>query len=196
MRRSDTALIRTAQGVGPGILTGAVTTSIAFFAAGLTEFTGVAELGIIAGGGILLCCLAAMTVLPAILQLSDARRPGEVLPAPLDIHGWLGPLFARPRLLLVVTLGMTAGFALGMTRLEYDHNLLNLQPEGLESVELEKKLLSKSDQSVWFALSVADSREDLLAMKQKFLDGIESGRIESVQRIEEIASLIPADLEQ
>ncbi len=196
MRRSDTALVRTAQGVGPGILTGAVTTSIAFFAAGLTEFTGVAELGIIAGGGILLCCLAAMALLPAILQLSDAKRPGEALPPPLDIHGWLGPLFARPRLLLMVTLGMTAGFTLGMTRLEYDHNLLNLQPEGLESVELEKKLLSESDQSVWFALSVANSREELLAMKQKFLAGIRSKRITSVQRVEEIASLIPADHEE
>jgi len=195
-RQSGDALVRTAQGVGPGILTGAVTTAIAFFMAGLTEFTGVAELGIIAGGGILLCCLGAMTLLPAIIQLSDAKRPGEVLPAPLDIHGWMMPLFRRPKILLCVTLGVTAGLALGMTGLEYDHNLLNLQPEGLESVELEKKLLNESDQSVWFALSVADSREELLARKQEFLDGIRSGHLKSIQRIEEIASLIPADHEQ
>ena len=50
---------RRRAGVGPGIVTGAVTTAIAFFMAGFTEFTGVAELGMIAGGGILLCCLAA-----------------------------------------------------------------------------------------------------------------------------------------
>lgn len=186
-RSSGEALVETASTVGPGILTGAVTTAIAFFAAGLTEFTGVAELGIIAGGGILLCCLAAMVVLPGMIQLADARRSHRVLPAPIDIHGWLGPLFRRPVLLLAVTLAATATLSLGMSRLWYDHNLLNLQPDGLESVELEKKLLSESDQSVWFALSIAASREELLWRKAQFLE------LPSVERVEEIASLFPAD---
>src|SRR6185436_19302961 len=48
------SLITTAADVGPGVVTGGVTTAAAFFMAGLTEFTGVRELGIIAGGGILL----------------------------------------------------------------------------------------------------------------------------------------------
>jgi hypothetical protein len=51
---SGLALVHAAGAVGPGIVTGAVTTSLAFFTAGLTQFTGVAELGIVAGGGILL----------------------------------------------------------------------------------------------------------------------------------------------
>ena len=33
---------------------------------------------------------------------------------------------------------------------------------GLESVELERRLLEETDQSVWFALSIADTREELL----------------------------------
>ncbi|MCE9525531.1 MAG: MMPL family transporter [Planctomycetales bacterium] len=48
------SLITTAADVGPGVVTSGVTTAAAFFMAGLTEFTGVRELGIIAGGGILL----------------------------------------------------------------------------------------------------------------------------------------------
>ena len=187
---SDEALAQTASSVGPGIVTGAVTTAIAFFMAGFTEFTGVAELGLIAGGGILLCCVAALIVLPAMVHLSDAARLHQVLPAPLDIHGWLRPLFAKPRLVLAVTLAGTAAVALGMSRLEYDHNLLNLQAEGLESVELEQKLLTESDQSVWFALSIAESREELLARKAEFL------KSPSVERVEEIASLLPVDHEQ
>ncbi len=51
----------------------------------------------------------------------------------------------------------------------YDHNLLNMQPVGLESVELERKLLSETNQSVWYALSIANSREELLARKEQFL---------------------------
>ena len=184
---SDEALVETAGGVGPGILTGAVTTAIAFFMAGLTEFTGVAELGVIAGGGVLLCCLGAILVLPAMIHLSDANHPNRVFPAPLDVHGWLNPLFARPRTLLVVTLAGTALVSLGIGRLSYDHNLLNLQPAGLESVELERRLLTESDRSVWFALSIADSREELLDRKEQFLE------LASVERVEEIASFFPVD---
>ncbi len=181
------ALERTAVGVGPGIITGAVTTAIAFFTAGLTEFTGIAELGIIAGGGILLCCFAAMIVLPAMIYLSDVRRLHEPLPAPLDLYGWLRPLMARPGLTFCLTAALTGCVTLGVARLWYDHNLLNLQPVGLESVELERRLLAESDQSVWYALSMASSREDLLKRKARFLEQ------PSIERVEEIASLFPSD---
>lgn len=186
----DSALVRTAGGVGPGILTGAITTAIAFFMAAFTDFTGIAELGLIAGGGILLCCLAAFTVLPALIHLADRKRIHDVLPAPLDIHGWLLPMFVRPRLLLISTLVVTILLALGMGNLWYDHNLLNLQPEGLESVELERKLITESDQSVWFALSICEDREELLALRDRFL------QLESVERVQEIASLFPSDHEK
>ena len=66
--------------------TGAVTSAIAFFATGLTEFSGVAQLGIIAGGGVLLCWLAQMTVLPAMIRLVDRYRSGQSMPLPLDLR--------------------------------------------------------------------------------------------------------------
>jgi len=189
LRRStpsaDDALLQTASSIGPGALTGAMTTAVAFFMAGLTDFKGVAELGVIAGGGILLCWFAAVTILPAMIHLSDANRPDRPLPAPLDIPRCLTPVYARPRTVLVLGLAATGLVSLGLSRLWYDHNLLNLQPEGLESVELEQKLLSRTDQSVWFALSIAESAEELLARKAKFLEK------PSVQRCEEIASLLP-----
>ena len=191
MRSSEEALIETAAGVGPGIITGAITTAISFFMAGFTEFTGIAELGLIAGGGVLLCCLAAIVVLPAMIHISDAKRTGTIVPKPLDIHGWLGPLFARPGLLMTATAVGTVVLALGMGHFFkhgwYDHNLLNLQPEGIESVALERKLLAESDQSVWFALSIAESREELLARKAQF------SKLQSVERVDEIASLIPVN---
>lgn len=183
----EEALLQTAVGVGPGILTGAVTTAIAFFTAGFTEFTGIAELGIIAGGGILLCCGAALFVLPAMVRLTDADRGQESIPGPLDVHGWLSPLFRRPAWLFCASIGVTTFVALGIGRLWYDHNLLNLQPEGLESVRLEHRLIEESDRSVWFALSLANSRKELLDRKKQF----ES--LESVDRVEQIVTLIPAD---
>ena len=57
-RGCEESLLETARGAGPAITAGAITTAVAFFAAGFTSFKGVAELGIIAGGGLLLCALA------------------------------------------------------------------------------------------------------------------------------------------
>ena len=196
IRRSDRALVETARGVGPGILTGAVTTAIAFLSAGLTEFTGVAELGMIAGGGILLCLVAALTVLPAMIHLADRRRTHQVLPVPLDLYGWLNPLFARPGLLLGVTLAGTATVGLGMSQLWYDHNLLNLQPEGVESVELQRKLLSHSDEGLWFALSITNSAEEAKELKEKFDGLIERGQLPAVDQVKCLAEYFPSECEK
>ncbi|NQU19735.1 MAG: MMPL family transporter, partial [Candidatus Nealsonbacteria bacterium] len=196
IRRSDQALVETARGVGPGILTGAVTTAIAFMTAGLTEFTGVAELGMIAGGGILLCLVAALTVLPAMIYLADRHRTHQVLPVPLDLHGWLNPLFARPGVLLAVTLVGTAAVALGMNRLWYDHNLLNLQPEGIESVELQRKLIRRSDEGLWFALSITQGPEEAKALKRKFERLIEEGQLPAVDQVKCLAELFPSECEK
>ena len=133
------ALVETAAIAGPGILTGAVTSAIAFFAAWLTEFPGVSQLGMIAGGGVLLCWLAEATVLPAMIRLTDADGVRENLPAPLNLRFWLAPMFAYPRLTLLLAGAATAVTVVGMHHLRYDYNLLNLQPVGLECVELEHR---------------------------------------------------------
>ena len=53
---------------GLGILTGALTTAGAFLAMGVTNFKeGIQEMGIICGGGMLLCFVPMMTMLPALL---------------------------------------------------------------------------------------------------------------------------------
>jgi hypothetical protein len=187
MRDTGEALVCTSRTISPAILTGAITTAISFFAAGFTSFTGVAELGIIAGGGILLCAVAELVVLPAVIQIVDRLPLGRRMPVPLPMHQWIAPLMKAPRLLCLVTVAGTAVVACGMSRLWYDNNLLNMQAEGLESVELERKLLTETSQSCWYALSIADSREELLARKARFL------KLPSVERTEEIVSMLPAD---
>jgi hypothetical protein len=184
------ALLGTAGSVGSAITIIAVTTAIAFYMSGFTEFTGVAELGLVAGGGILTCWLSAMTLLPAVIYLADANRPPRQLPAPLDFHRWIAPLVSRPRRVLVVALALSVVVACGMRKLQYDHNLMHLQPEGLESVVLERQLLTTSNQSAWFALSMADSPEEVAARKAQLL------RLASVERVDDIASYFPRSSRQ
>jgi hopanoid biosynthesis associated RND transporter like protein HpnN len=188
-RGCEDALLETARGAGPAITTGAITTAVAFCAAGFTSFKGVSELGIIAGGGLMLCALAELVLLPASIYLVDRSGWGVRMPRPLAVHKWIAPFAKFPRFTLTMTLAFTAVVSVGLSRLWYDNNLLNMQAQGLESVALEKKLLAESNQSVWYALSIADSREELLARKARFL------QLGSVERTEEIVSLLPVDLE-
>lgn len=186
VRSSARALVRTAGCVGPGIATGAISTAIAFFAAGFTEFTGVAELGMIAGGGILLCFLAATVLLPAMIQLFDAGRPAAEMPIQLELGKFLNRFHAHPVITLTMLAMVTGAAGVGLKHLSYDHNLMNLQPAGLESVRLAKAMTERTGQNAYFALSMAGNRDEALARKEAFL------RQPSVARVEEIASVMPS----
>ena len=181
----ESAINRTAIGVGPAIVAGGISTALAFFATGTAEFLGVAELGIIAGGGILLCVLATVLVLPAMLSLP--HRVDRVLNPPETL--WsdaAGVMWNRPRQTIIWGLGITIFLALGMTRLEYDHNLLNLQAANLESVAWERRLLDESNGSVWHAISIAGSPSEVEQRRKAFL------QLKTVKRVEDLTELVPA----
>jgi hypothetical protein len=179
------AVIETGSSVGPGILTAAISSSVAFFCAVLTDFAGVAELGIIAGGGILICTVAAFVVLPAVLVVADRARAGNTLPKPLESR-WLRALTSKyPVAVTCLSSLVIAGIATYSVRVEYDYNLLHLQARGLESVEVQKRIFDQADNSLLFAVSLADSSQQVLELKKKF----ES--LPSVHHVEELAAILP-----
>ncbi len=176
------ALLATTRSIGPGLTTSAVATAAAFYSIGLSDFPGIAELGIIAGGGILLCWVAALTTLPALIHWSDAQRPPWPAPAPLDVYAWCRPLVNRPKLVVAGYAVFTLLVCLGLKDLWYDHNLLNLQAEGLESVKLEKKLLD-ADCGASFAVVMAKSRQELLQRKAMYANPELCSMVDSVEEI-------------
>jgi uncharacterized protein len=186
------ALLATTKSIGTGLTTSAVATALAFYAIGMSSFPGIAELGIIAGGGIVLCWLAALTTLPALIHWSDAHRPAWPVPAPLDVFAWCRPLVNRPKLVVSAYVAFTLLVCCGFWGLRYDHNLLNLQAEGLESVKLEKKLL-QSDCGASFAVVTAKSREEVLLRKAMYTDRSICPMVDSVV---EIASYVPLNITQ
>ena len=79
----------------------------------------------------------------------------------------------------------TVVVGMGVLRLWYDHNLLHLQASGIESVELEQRLLGSREQDAYYAVSVADAPADVVARKERLL------KLPLVKKVEEIASRIP-----
>ncbi|MGC4005317.1 MAG: MMPL family transporter [Pirellulales bacterium] len=179
------AIIATSTAVGQSIITGALTTAVSFFAAAFTSFVGVAELGLIAGGGLILCAIAQLYVLPVCLLLWDDSKYGRAMPAPFPVHLGYRPFWRRPKTVALLGMAFTLACGMGLEKLWYDYNLLNLQANDLESVAWEKKLLTESGRSVWYAISIADSQDELLRRREAFL------KLPSVERTEEIVSLLP-----
>src|SRR6185295_7430733 len=66
-RSAEAALKKAMVYTGQGIFTGAFTTAGAFLAMGLTDFKGIQEMGIICGGGLIICLIPMMTMLPVLL---------------------------------------------------------------------------------------------------------------------------------
>jgi hopanoid biosynthesis associated RND transporter like protein HpnN len=181
----ETALLRMAVEVGPGVVTGGVTTAAAFFMAAMTDFIGIRELGLVAGGGILLCVLSTVVVLPPLILLVDRRWPLVKLPGILPASRWFQFPIHSPRLTMAVALGIAVVVTAGSVNLRYDHNLLNLQPRHVESADIERQLFTRLDDSVWFAVSVCTSRDEVQARKAAF------AQLPLVAKTEEIAALLP-----
>jgi hypothetical protein len=66
-KTEDEAITKALVFTGQGIFTGAFTTAGAFLAMGFTDFRGIQEMGIICGGGLLVCLIPMLTMLPALL---------------------------------------------------------------------------------------------------------------------------------
>jgi predicted RND superfamily exporter protein len=74
----ETALIRAGRGVGKPLALAAAATAAGFFSFLPTSYVGVAELGLIAGIGMIVAFVLAITMLPALLMLVRPRGEAKI----------------------------------------------------------------------------------------------------------------------
>ncbi len=155
---------------GQGIVTGALTTAGAFLAMGLTDFKGIQEMGEISGGGLALCLIPMLTLLPILLMRGRQNvidHAASALERRAHIESfWL----ERPIPVALVTAVLSALAVSQFGKVYFNYNLLDMQSRGLPAVVYEKKLLYSGKQSVLFAAVVAtnlaEAREIELKMKK------------------------------
>ncbi len=127
------ALRRTASGIGRPIAVAAIATAAGFFSFVPTAYTGVSDLGLIAGVGMLIGLVLNLTLLPALIALmrprGELRAVGFAWAAPIDRFLIT---YRSPVILLAVLIAL--GSAAALPRLRFDFNPLNLQNQKSESV--------------------------------------------------------------
>lgn len=137
------ALSRASQSVGMPLALAAAATAAAFFCFVPTDYRGVAELGKIAGSGMIIAFASTITLLPALITV--LRPPGEpTIPG----FAWLAPadtFFDRHRkpVLLITCAVILMGTPL-LPHLRFDFNPLHLKDPHSESMST---LLSLKDVS-------------------------------------------------
>ncbi|MBI3417373.1 MAG: MMPL family transporter [Verrucomicrobia bacterium] len=153
---------------GQGIFTGCLTTAGAFFAMSITNFKGIQEMGIISGGGMVICLVPMMTMLPVLLLRGRQNVLDHQLAPEVDHRARIERFWLeRPALVVGVTLTLCALSFVKFPKVAFDYNLLNMQSRGLPAVVFEKKLIESGSNSVLFAAIIADSLPQAVALETR-----------------------------
>jgi hopanoid biosynthesis associated RND transporter like protein HpnN len=184
---------------GVAIITGGSTTAAAFFTLCFNDFTGLAELGVIAGCSMIFLLSANLIVLPAVFILRDRHRSTDQLRAQSDspgwnfIRNWDHSMVRTPRFWLIVAALISIASAISLPYLRFDYNLLHLQNQKTPSVEALYDVMKASqddagDQvSTIYASVVADNLDGARALSAKL------AALPVVARVDSPLDLVPPD---
>ncbi len=182
-------IITAADGAGPALALCTLTTSIAFLAFTPTDFVGMAQLGIIAAGGIVIAFAASLTLLPAVLAL---------LPVPARWRDGAARTNGRPRptglpalrpVATVVVAGLAVGCLFLLPQARFDGDPVNLKDPDSATVREFKQLLA-SDSGRAYAVQVLAASPDEARRLASALRGLAA-----VEQVRLIDDLVPGEQE-
>ncbi len=137
----EDALASMSGSSGRAVVIGAVTSAATFYAFAVTEFTGLSQMGLLTGTGILFCMVAVLFLLPSLLAWSHDRHERRQTDQRLFLHDlgstWLIRFsLRRPRLVLSLAAAVTAlsvWLALG---LRFEDSVKAMRPAGNPGTEV------------------------------------------------------------
>lgn len=163
---------RAARTVGPSIALSAVAAAIGFLSFLPTDYRGLAELGIIAGGSMMVALTLNLTLLPALVgrgrhdaaagQGSAARRHAPVLP--------LAPTVA------IAVIGLCGVFA-ALAFVEFDSDPINLKDPQSESVATYLDLSDDDTRGVFALDGLVEADADLGKLQSDLKRASRDGRV-------------------
>ena len=168
----------------------AVTTALGFFAFVPTAFSGIAELGLIAGVAMMVTLLLSYTALPAMLALIQPRVTGS---PPDHDRGWRSHLelpLQRRRLVLGLGIVLILAALPALPQLRFDSDPLNVRDPQSESVVTIRELLAGGEAGYRNIQVLMDDEAETEALRQR-LD-----ELPTVARAVSLQSFIPDDQDE
>ena len=155
------ALTAAAREVGPAIALGAATSAIGFLSFVPTEYRGFADLGIIAGGGMALAFLAAITLIPAAFAvLGVPAQRGANAKFAARTQRLFAAAQRHARAIVTVAVGAGIVCAALTTQAQFDFSTLSLKNTESESIRTLADLQERGLVTDYAAYILAPSIED------------------------------------
>lgn len=178
---------------GPPCATAALTSAAGFLALSAANFKGFAQLGVLLAIGLVVCLVAMLTLLPALISWFDAEPP-----LLLGTQG--GPRetstssyrFAPVGLAAAVVITAVVG-SLSVPAMQFEYDVSALRRDGMSYAELteEERKLAKSSYSP--VAVTFDSHEGLLEAQDRIDRMIADGEMPHIGGTVSIAKVLPGD---
>jgi hopanoid biosynthesis associated RND transporter like protein HpnN len=184
----ELAIERSAAVAGGPLALAAAATAVAFFCFLPTDYRGVAELGLIAGVGMLVAFVTTLTILPALICV--LRPPGE---SHMPSASWLAPADAffdrhRNAVLVATCVIILAGIPL-LPHLRFDFDPLNLKDPHSESMSTLRALADAPEAGTEDVGVLTASMAEASQVAQRL------AKLPEVARTLTLDSLVPTDQE-
>ncbi|HTT78265.1 MAG TPA: MMPL family transporter [Stellaceae bacterium] len=183
------ALSGAAETIGPALLLAAGATAIGFLSFVPTNYTGIRELGWIAGFGMITAIALNFVLLPALLALVGPRGEPEPIgfrrAAPLDRF-----LLERRSWVLGAAVILALACAALLPRVSFDVDPLDLKNPKSEAVEVARELMKDPLETPYTAEVLAPSLAAAEALARRF------DKLPQVAQVITAASFIPQDQRQ
>ena len=171
---------------GPGIITGGITTGLAFLTLMISETVGMQEMGLMAGVGLVFTMLATIIILPTMLIIRARllKNYNKSL-SPKDVSypflGRVADFTSKYRWIMGICFLVFTGFLLKRAvNMSVDYNYLNMEPVGLESIKLQEDLIEAFDLSSDFVMFTTNNLDNARELTRKAREMETAGWVESI----------------
>lgn len=187
---------------GKGVSTGAITTSVAFLALMVGDSRAMSELGLVTAIGLLAVMVSSFVVLPVLMvswerwrekRLTKRGMTREIKPKDITFTslGRTGVLIQNnPWFSLISMVLVTILLFFAAREITFNHNMMDLEAEGLPSIMLQDTVQEKFDLSMDFAYLVSESVEESRELRKK------AKELPSVASVDDISTYLPSPAEQ
>ncbi len=175
---------RSLANAGPGVLTGAITTILAFLTITTTEFTAFAELGIITAAGLVFMVAATFTMLPALIYPLESKRD-KIHPRFPQVPQLVTVIKKAPKLVLIASSLAAIYGAISIAQIQFNYRYFDFLPQNTESSQALRMLENDLVMGPTFANLSASSVEEARDLTQKLRE------LPSVASVQTATDLLP-----
>ena len=161
------ALIETGVNLGPAIMLCGVTSALGFLSFVPTNYIGLAEMGIISAGGMVIAVILSLTLIPAFFSVFKTPGPQTDLPVARTMSALVA---ARPRQTAWATLLLALVLAGISTQAEFDYSTLSLKDPQSEAMTTLRELHAEAIVTDYSLSVVAADAAEAKALKARLAE--------------------------